>query len=225
MVVLAADCLADNAWVCGKYLSTRRDDILDALRQHVVLPVFSVVVGLVVAMLLTLVARRWRVARTPILAVTSILYTIPSLALFAILVPFLGLTVAPVEVGLVLYSLVILVRTMLAGLDSVPEEVREAAFAMGFTPVRVLLRVDLPLAMPAILTGLRVATVSTIALATVGGVIDQGGLGNLIQDSIGSEFRAEALTASVLVVALAVVADLLLLGVQRLLTPWRAARR
>lgn len=222
MVVLA-DCLVDNAWVCGRYLSTRRDEILTALRQHVVLTVFSVGVGFVVAALLTLAVRRWRAVRTPVLALTSVLYTIPSLALFAIIVPFTGLTVATVEIGLILYSLVILVRNMLAGLDGVPEDVREVAYGMGYSPARVLLRVELPLALPAVMSGLRVATVSTIALATIGGVIDQGGLGNLIQDAVNREFKAEVLTASVLVVALAVVADLLLHGLERLLTPWRRA--
>jgi osmoprotectant transport system permease protein len=222
-VVVLADCLVDNAWVCGKYLTSNREEILSALRQHVILTVFSVGVGFVVAALLTLMVRQWRAARTPVLALTSVLYTVPSLALFAILVPFTGLTVATVEVGLVLYSLVILVRNMLAGLDGVPDEVREVAVGMGYGPARVLLKVELPLALPAIMSGLRVATVSTIALATIGGVIDQGGLGNLIQDAIGREYRAEVFTASVLVVALAVVADLVLLGLERLLTPWRRA--
>lgn len=221
MVVLVADCLIDNAWVCGKYLSSNREEILSALRQHVILTVFSVGVGFAVAALLTLLVRQWRWARTPVLALTSVLYTIPSLALFAILVPITGLTVATVEVGLVLYSLVILVRNMLAGLDGVPDDVKEVAYGMGYTRSRVFLRVEVPLALPAVISGLRVATVSTIALATVGGVIDQGGLGNLIEDAIKRDFRAEVLTASVLVVALAMVADALLLGLQRLLTPWR----
>ena len=225
MVVLVADCLVDNAWVCGKYLTDNRDDILAALRQHVVLTVVSVWLGFLVAALLTVLVRQWRPARTPVLALTSILYTIPSLALFAILVPITGLTVATVEVGLVLYSLVILVRNMLAGLDGVPDDVKEVAYGMGYTRTRVLLRVELPLALPAVMSGLRVATVSTIALATVGGVIDQGGLGNLIQDAIRRDFRAEVLAASVLVIALALVADVLLLGLQRLLTPWRRAGR
>jgi osmoprotectant transport system permease protein len=221
VVVLVADCLIDNAWVCGKYLSSNREEILSALRQHVILTVFSVGVGFAVAALLTLLVRQWRWARTPVLALTSVLYTIPSLALFAILVPITGLTVATVEVGLVLYSLVILVRNMLAGLDGVPDDVKEVAYGMGYTRSRVFLRVEVPLALPAVISGLRVATVSTIALATVGGVIDQGGLGNLIEDAIKRDFRAEVLTASVLVVALAMVADALLLGLQRLLTPWR----
>ncbi|MFL6137666.1 MAG: ABC transporter permease [Frankiaceae bacterium] len=225
MVVLVADCLIDNAWVCGKYLTSNQDDILAALRQHVVLTVLSVGIGFLVAALLTLVVRQWRPARTPVLALTSILYTIPSLALFAILVPITGLTAATVEVGLVLYSLVILVRNMLAGLDGVPDDVKEVAYGMGYTRSRVLLRVELPMALPAVMSGLRVATVSTIALATVGGVIDQGGLGNLIEDAIRRDFRAEVLTASVLVVALALVADVILLGLQRLLTPWRRAGR
>jgi osmoprotectant transport system permease protein len=224
-VVVLADCLSDNAWICGKYLTTNRDEILAAFRQHVVLTVVSVGVGFVVATILTLLVRQWRSTRTPVLAVTSVVYTIPSLALFAIVVPFTGLTARTVEIGLVLYSLVILVRNMLAGLDGVPADVKEVAYGLGYTRSRVFLRVELPLALPAVMSGLRVATVSTIALATVGGVIDQGGLGNLIQHAIGSEFRAEVLTASVLVVALAVVADLLLLGLQRLLTPWLRVRR
>jgi osmoprotectant transport system permease protein len=224
-VVVLADCLSDNAWICGRYLTTNRDEILTAFRQHVVLTVVSVGVGFVIATILTLLVRQWRSTRTPVLAVTSVVYTIPSLALFAIVVPFTGLTETTVEVGLVLYSLVILVRNMLAGLDGVPADVKEVAYGLGYTRSRVFLRVELPLALPAVMSGLRVATVSTIALATVGGVIDQGGLGNLIQNAIGSEFRAEVLTASVLVVALAVVADLLLLGLQRLLTPWLRVRR
>jgi osmoprotectant transport system permease protein len=225
VVVLVADCLVDNAWVCGKYLTDNRDDILAALRQHVVLTVVSVGLGFLVAALLALLARQWRPVRTPVLALTSILYTIPSLALFAILVPITGLTLTTVEVGLVLYSLVILVRNMLAGLDGVPDDVKEVAYGMGYTRTRVFLRVELPLALPAVMSGLRVATVSTIALATVGGVIDEGGLGNLISDAIRRDFRAEVLAASVLVVALALVADVLLLGLERLLTPWRRASR
>ena len=122
--------------------------------------------------------------------------------------------------GLVLYSLTILVRNIMAGLDSVPEEAREAARGMGYGPGRLLLEVELPLALPALMAGLRIATVSTIALTTVGSIVGRGGLGNLIEDALPSLFKAQVLTASVLCVLLAVVADLLLLGVQRLLTPW-----
>lgn len=217
--------MRQNAWICGEYLSTRRDDILAALRQHVTLTVVSVLLGLLVAVPVALAVRKWRWTEGGVLGVTSVLYTLPSIALFALLVPFTGLTARTVEIGLVIYSLVILVRNILTGLDGVPEEVREAARGMGYGPMRMLLRVELPLALPTIIAGLRIATVSTIALVTVGAVIGNGGLGNLIYDALGSNFKAEVLTASVLCVALAVVADLSLLGVQRLLTPWQRGLR
>lgn len=221
----AGGCLRQNAWICGEYLSTRRDDILAALRQHVTLTVVSVLLGLLVAVPVALAVRKWRWTEGGVLGVTSVLYTLPSIALFALLVPFTGLTARTVEIGLVIYSLVILVRNILTGLDGVPEEVREAARGMGYGSTRMLLRVELPLALPTIIAGLRIATVSTIALVTVGAVIGNGGLGNLIYDALGSNFKAEVLTASVLCVALAVVADLSLLGVQRLLTPWQRGLR
>jgi len=146
---------------------------------------------------------------------------VPSLALFALLLPFTGLGADTVVIGLVMYSLTILVRNIIAGLDGVDEDVRQAARGMGYGPARMLLTVELPLSLPTVMAGLRVATVSTVALVTVGSLVDAGGLGNLIKDALQSSFHAEALTASVLCVVLAVVADLLLLGVQRLLTPWQ----
>jgi len=224
LLSVGSDCLRANAWICGEYVSTRSSDILTALRQHVTLTVVSVVIGLIVAIPVALAVRRWRWTEGGVLGATSVLYTLPSIALFALLVPFTGLTARTVVIGLVLYSLVILVRNILAGLDGVPAEVREAARGMGYGDLRLLLRVELPLALPAIVAGLRIATVSTIALVTVGAVIGNGGLGNLIYDALGSNFKAEVLTASVLCVLLAVVADLLLLGLQRLLTPWRRAQ-
>jgi osmoprotectant transport system permease protein len=128
-------------------------------------------------------------------------------------------------VGLVLYSLTILVRNVLAGLQAVPADVVESAVGTGYGPMSLLLRVQLPLALPTILAGLRVATVSTVALVTVGSILGHGGLGDLIYAGLRTQFQAEVLTATVLVVALAVLADLLLVGVQRALTPWlRAAR-
>jgi osmoprotectant transport system permease protein len=221
----AAGCLERNTWICGQYLSTRSNDILSALRTHVIITVVSVLIGLVLALPMALLVRRFRRLEGVVLGTTSVLYTIPSVALFTLLVPFTGLTSRTVEVGLVLYSLVILVRNTLTGLDGVPADVREAARGMGFGPVRTLLRVDLPLALPTIVAGLRIATVSTIALVTVGAVIGNGGLGNLIADAFSSDFKAEVLTASVLCVALAVVADLLLTAIQYLVTPWRRSPR
>ncbi len=127
--------------------------------------------------------------------------------------------------GLVLYSLTILVRNIMAGLDSVPEDAREAARGMGYGPLRLLFGVELPLALPALMAGLRITTVSTVSLTTVGAIIGYGGLGNLIYEGMHSFFKAQVLTASVLCVVLAVVADVLLLGVQRVLTPWARKKR
>jgi osmoprotectant transport system permease protein len=220
----SGDCLERNAWICGKYITTRKHQILADLHQHIDLVVVAVVVGLIIAIPLALLVRRWRRAEGVVMGTTSARYSIPSLALFSIFVPITGLTTRTVEIGLTVYSLVILVRNLLAGLDSVPDEVREAARGMGYGPVRLFVGVEVPLALPSIMAGLRIATVSTIALATVGAVIGHGGLGNELFDAIGSNFKAEALAASVLCVVLAFVADGLLLVVERLLTPWRAAR-
>lgn len=218
------DCLARNSWICGEYLRTRAGEIGSAVAEHVEITALSVLLGLAIAFPLALAARRWRRAETPILGVATVLYTIPSLAMFSLMLPIFGLSAAGIVTGMTLYSLTILVRNILAGLDAVPEEVREAARGMGYGPVRQLLTVELPLAVPALTAGLRIATVSTVSLVTVGGIIDHGGLGNLIYDGMGGGFHAEVLTASVLCVAIAVAADLLLLGLQRLLTPWRRAR-
>ncbi|MFG2095960.1 ABC transporter permease [Streptomyces sp. NPDC048612] len=142
-----------------------------------------------------------------------------------LLLPVYGLSATLVVVGLALYSLTLLVRNLLAGLDGVPAEAREAARGMGYGPTRRLLTVELPLALPAAMAGLRIATVSAVALTTVGAIVGYGGLGNLIYTGMNTFFKAQVLTASVLCVLIAVVFDLLLLGVERLLTPWRRASR
>lgn len=225
MQTLADDCLVRNEWICAEYVATRRDEILAALGQHSLITVVSVVLGAVVALPLAVTVRRYRALAAPLLGAATALYTIPSLALFSLLLPFTGLQARTVVIGLVLYSLTILVRNMLAGLDAVPADVREAARGMGYGAGRLLWRVELPLALPTIMAGLRVATVSTVALVTVGVIVDNGGLGNLIYQGLQSNFKAEVLTASVLCVALAVLADLALLGVQRSLTPWQRGAR
>lgn len=217
-------CLAENDWICGEYLRTRSHELTDATVQHVWITVASVAIGLLVAFPLALVARRWRPAAGPVLGLTTILYTIPSLAMFALLMPLFGVSASVVVTGLTLYSLTVLVRNILAGLDAVPEEAREAARGMGFGPARLLFGVELPLALPALMAGVRIAMVSSISLTTVGAIVGHGGLGNLIYDGMDSFFKAEVLTASVICVALAIAADLLLLGVQWLLTPWTRAR-
>ncbi|MEU2423463.1 ABC transporter permease [Streptomyces sp. NPDC007851] len=220
------DCLARNEWICGAYLSSRRQILLDAVGQHLRLTVLSVVIGLAVAVPLAVLARRRPWASGPVLGVTTILYTIPSLAMFSLLLPVYGLSATLVVAGLVLYSLTLLVRNILAGLRAVPEEIRQAARGLGYGPVRLLLTVEFPLALPAAMAGLRIATVSAVSLVTVGAIVGFGGLGNLIYAGMNTYFKAQVLTASVLCVVIAVLADLLLLGVQWLITPWtRAARR
>ncbi|MFF2567944.1 ABC transporter permease [Streptomyces sp. NPDC058084] len=220
----AANCLVTNDWICGEYLRTRSQELTDATLQHVGITVVSVLLGLVVAFPLALLARARPRFAGPVLGLTTLLYTVPSLAMFSLLLPFLGLSSALVVTGLVLYSLTILVRGVLAGLAAVPEDTKEAARGMGYGSGRMLWEVELPLALPALMAGLRMATVSTIALTTVGSIVGRGGLGNLIEDALPTFFKAQVLAAAVLCVLLAVVADLLLLGLQRLLTPWTRMR-
>ncbi|MFI2372458.1 ABC transporter permease [Streptomyces sp. NPDC018833] len=220
----ASSCLAANDWFCAEYLRSRSTELTDATVQHVWITAASVVIGLAVALPLALLVRAQPRFAGPVLGLTTLLYTIPSLAMFSLLLPFFGLSAALVVTGLVLYSLTILVRNILAGLRAVPAEVREAARGMGYGPARLLWEVELPLALPALMAGVRIATVSTIALTTVGALVGKGGLGNLIDDGVQTTFKAQVLTASVLCVLLAVLADLALLGAQRLLTPWTRIR-
>ncbi|MCW7946610.1 ABC transporter permease [Streptomyces hygroscopicus] len=219
------DCLARNDWICGEYLRTRRHILLEAVLQHLQLTAASVLIALVIAVPMAVLARRWGWAAPPVLGVTTILYTIPSLAMFSLLLPLYGLSAALVVAGLVLYSLTLLVRNILAGLRAVPEDTRQAARGVGYGPVRLLLTVELPLALPAAMAGLRIATVSAFSLVTVGAIVGFGGLGNLIYAGMNTYFKAQVLTASVLCVVIAVAADLLLLGAQRLITPWTRAGR
>lgn len=213
---------APNPWLSWAYLRDNSDAILAATKQHVTLTLLSVAFGLLLALPLALLARRSRRLETLVVGLAGVIYTIPSLALFAVLAPITGLTKTTVVIGLTAYTLLILVRNVLAGLQGVPADVVEAAQGMGLGPARLLLRVQLPLAAPAIFAGLRVATVSTVALVTVGAVVSNGGLGQLIFEGFNNNFyRAEILTATLLCVLLAAAADLLLLLVERVVTPWR----
>ena len=209
-----------NDWVCVDYLRDRHDELLSATGQHLAITVIAVVAGLLIALPLALLARRAPRLEGTIVAVTTGIYTIPSLALFPLLAPFTGLTATTVVIGLALYALTILVRAVLDGLRAVPPDVREAATGLGYAATGRLLRIELPLALPTLMAGLRVATVSTVALTTVGSLVSYGGLGNLIRDGVDTRFRAELLTASVLCVLLAVALDAALVLAQRLLTPW-----
>src|SRR5438552_504713 len=215
---------AEDPWIRWSWVSGHVDVISAALVQHIELTAIAVVVGLVIAVPLGLVAWRSRVFRGPIFSLTGILYTIPSLALFSALVPFTGFTILTAEIGLVSYTLLILIRNIVVGLNSVPDEVREAARGMGYRPLAELVQIDLPLAVPAILAGVRIATVTTIGLVTVTALIGEGGLGSLIYDGLLRDFKTPLLIGSVLSVALALVADLSLSGLQRVITPWSRGR-
>jgi osmoprotectant transport system permease protein len=178
------------------------------------------VLGLVLSFPLALAARRWRLLYGPVLSATGVLYAIPSLALFALLLPWTGLTRTTALIGLVSYTLLILVRNIVAGLDGVAPEVSEAATAMGMRAPLRLLSVELPLALPAVVAGIRVATVTTIGLVTVAALIGHGGLGQLILDGLNRDFPTPLVVGSALSVALAAAADIGLVAAQRLLSPW-----
>ncbi len=216
---------APNPWYSRGYIQGNADTILAATREHVILTVSAVAIGAVVALPLAVLARRSKTLSAAILGGSTIVYTVPSLAMFAFLFPFTGLTIETVIIGLVLYSLVILVRNFLAGLQAVPPEVRESALGMGYGPARMLLLVEMPLALPTFFAGLRIATVSTVALATVGVIVGFGGLGNLLISGFNNNFfRAQIATAAVLCVLLALAFDLLLALSAKLLTPWTRGR-
>ena len=214
---------ATDPWIRWDWFWRHLPLFEERLVEHVQLTVIAVLVGIVIAAPLAVVAYRWRRLRDPVLAIGGLLYTIPSLALFAFLIPFTGLSVLTSEIGLVSYTLLILLRNMVVGLDGVPEEVRDAARGMGYRPLAMLLRVEVPLATPAILAGIRIATVTTIGLVTVTALIGQGGLGQLINQGLIEDFKTPLVVGTVLSIALALVADIGLAGVERLLTPW--ARR
>jgi osmoprotectant transport system permease protein len=223
-VVLAAG--APNPWFGTQYISDYSDDILAALQEHVVITIASVALGLVLSVLLALLAQRSRVAEGLILGTAGVIYAIPSISLLLILYTWLdlGLTIWTVIVALTLYNILILLRNVLTGLRGVPDEVKEAAAGMGFGTVRRILRVELPLALPSITAGVRIATVNTVALVTIGFAVGHGGLGEIITTGFQNNlYRQQVLTGVVLVVLLAVLFDLILLGIQRLLTPWERA--
>jgi osmoprotectant transport system permease protein len=207
------------------WLSRNIDVVLSDLWQHIEITVAALALGAAIAFPVGLIAYRWRRSYPPILAITQVLYTIPSLALFVLLINAVGLGTQPVIIGLAIYSLVILVRNLVEGLRGVPPEVTDAATAMGYKETKRLFAVELPLALPAIVAGLRVATVSTISLVSVGALIGSGGLGQLFIHGFQIDNPIEIWTGILLTVVLALVADLLIVGGGRLLTPWTRAAR
>jgi osmoprotectant transport system permease protein len=201
------------------------DDIGERLGQHIVLAGIALLAGFAISFSLALLASRERRLIAPITAVTGILYTIPSLAAFAALVPITKFSLLTAVIPLTAYTLLIFFRNTVAGLDSVPPEIREAAEAMGYGRLARLWRVELPLALPVIIAGARIAAVTTIGLVTVAGIVGQGGLGRLIvDDGLRRNFPTALYVGAGLSVALAVLADVGLLAVQRALTPWSRGR-
>jgi osmoprotectant transport system permease protein len=222
----AISCVEQNRTFCTDWVRENWSPVLQpALLDHIKLTVIAVGLGFAISLVAALVAHRLRRLETPIALFSAIVYTIPSLALFQLLVPVTGLTVTTVEIALVGYTLLILFRNILAGLRATPPDVLEAARGMGLTETQTLLRVELPLALPAIMAGLRVAVVSTIALATIAAFVVSQGLGGPILGALRQDFTTEILAAGGLAIGLAILADALLVVVQRLLTPWAAARR
>ncbi|MBU1865762.1 MAG: ABC transporter permease [Actinobacteria bacterium] len=199
--------------------------IWDRTVEHLVLTVIAVGIGSVIALGLSLIALRWRRTYAPITWVTGILYTIPSLALFAMLVPFTGLSKTTAEIGLVSYTLLILIRNIVAGIDGVAPDVKEAALGMGYTRRRLFLEIELPLALPVIVAGIRIATVTVIGLVTVTSLIGLGGLGFFILRGLNSFFWTQIIVGVVLSVVLAVVVDVALARGERALTPWARSRQ
>jgi osmoprotectant transport system permease protein len=223
MPVLAASGFFSWDWV-ARHL----DDIWDRTVEHLLLTAIAVTVGMAISLVLSVIAVRFRWTFGPITWITGVLYTIPSLALFAFLVPITGLSILTAEIGLVSYTLLILIRNTVAGIDAVPAATVESALGMGYTRRGLFFAVELPLAMPVIITGIRIAAVTTIGLVTVTALIGQGGLGFFILRGL-SLFSSPIGTTQIIVgtavsVFLAVAVDLALVGVQRITTPWARRR-
>lgn len=197
------------------------DEISARSWEHVYLTLIAVGIGLLISFPIGIYCYRHRRVYGPIATAAGILYTIPSLALFAMLAPFTGLSTTTAEIGLVGYTLLILIRNIVAGLRGVPEDAKEAALGMGYSRGQLLWKVELPLALPVIVAGLRIATVTVIGLVTVTALIGQGGLGHFILLGLERFFSTATILGAVLSVVLAICADRLLALAERLLTPWR----
>jgi len=221
--VMATLISLELAFIDWGWIGGHLDDMWRATIEHIVLTSIALIIGMILASLLSLVALRWRRTYGPITWVTGILYTIPSLALFTFLVPIFGLSLTTAEVALVSYTLLILVRNVVAGIDGVPADVIEASRGMGMTERQTFLSVRVPIALPVIIAGLRIAAVTTIGLVTVTVLIGQGGYGVFILRGIRRQFATEILVGTLLSVILAVLVDAALAGFERWATPW--ARR
>lgn len=217
------DVLADasNPWLSWKYVQNNWEELVAAGQEHIILTVASVVLAIIVAIPLAMIIRKAPVLTGPILGLSGILYTIPSLALISLLWPVFGLSPWTVIIALAVYALLVVLRNIVVGLQQVPSDVLDAANGMGLTDRQILARVSLPLALPTILAGIRIATVSTVGMVTIGALVGYGGFGTLILSGFQNNFwHAQILTATLCCVLLAVVFELLLLVVERVAAPW-----
>ena len=223
----ASACVTENRLFCTDWVRENWGSVLQpALVQHIKLVLIAVAVGFLISFVAALLAYRYRRFDRPIGFFSALVYTIPSIALFQLLVPVTGIGVLTVEIALIGYTLLILYRNILAGLRAAPPEVLEAARGMGLTRRQTLRRIELPLALPAIVAGLRIATVSTIALATIAAIVLPEGLGRPIFTALREGvFKTELIAAGTLAILLALLVDVLFVLTQRVLTPWAQARR
>lgn len=206
------------------WIADHLDDIWARTVEHLELTGIAVGVGFGIALVMAMVSLRFRRTYAPISWVAGILYTIPSLALFTLLASYTGLSRLTAEIGLVSYTLLILLRNIVTGVRGVPGPIREAAVAMGYRRLALFFRIELPLALPVVVAGLRIATVTIVGLVTVTALIGQGGYGFFILDGLRRDFTTPLVTGCVLSIALALACDLALLGAERALTPWARRR-
>ena len=216
--------MRDRPLIEWDWVGDHLDEIQAATWEHLRLTMLAVAIGLVLAAVLSAIGLRWRRTLGPITWVTGVIYTIPSLALFTLLIPVFGLgSIWTAQVALVGYTLLILIRNMVAGVDGVDDAVRDAADGMGFGRWRRLAQVELPLAMPAIIAGIRIAAVTTVGLVTVTGLIGFGGYGSFIDAGLKRQFPTQVVLGGSLSVLLATAIDLVLVATERALTPWNRA--
>ena len=219
------DDVPANDWLSWRYVSRNWGELAEHLGTHASLTLQAVAIAFAIALPLALLAHRYSRLSAPLLSTAAVLYTIPSLALFAMLAPYTGIGRTTVVIGLVAYALLVLLRNILSGLQGVDPAVVDAAKGLGYSPVRRLLSVELPQALPSVIAGLRLATVTTVALVTVGVVVGYGGLGQLMFRGFQSGYKAQIFTSSLLTVGLALTLDVAIALAGRALMPWTRGRR
>lgn len=214
-----------DSFIWWEWIWRRPDEIWQRTVEHLQLSLVAVAIGFVISLLLALIAVRYRWTYGPITWIGNIVYTIPSLALFVILIPYTGLGFVTAQIALVSYTILILVRSMVTGLDGIAPEIRESADALGYTRMRRLITIEFPLALPTIIAGVRIASVTIIGLVTITALIGNGGYGAFITDGLNRRFATPIVVGAVLSVLLALCVDLVLVSIERMLTPWQSRRR